>query len=203
VHRERGKRRRTGAVSRAEFNCLYATPTDLGSAARLRQAAGMLPRNLPTLLVTEEAVGRTGSPASTADEAGGALGSESHMEGGGSLAELENENGLSLTSTNPLGSTDPVGEVFDFPFWVGDFYPYWDAVEVLDSKGHRTLAYDLIQQLVCSAASVVQGDPTSDFVVGVCHWQRANIFDGHTTEGDPYERSTGRAGACVSPDGSL
>lgn len=66
--------------------------------------------------------------------------------------------------------------MFDFPLWVGDFYPHWDAVEVLDSDNVRTLAYDLIQQLVCSAARRIEGEPSHPFVRGACRWRRAGVF---------------------------
>ena len=67
-------------------------------------------------------------------------------------------------------------KVFAAPLHVGAFFPYWDAVEVHDAAGWRTLAYDLIQQLVCSAARRVHGNAGSEFVHGVCHWRRAGLF---------------------------
>ena len=77
------------------------------------------------------------------------------------------------------------------PLWVGDFYPYWDAVEVLDSRNTRTLAYDLIQQLVCSAARRVQGEPSDAFVLGVCQWRQAGLFAAQKS-GNPF--ASGRNG---------
>ena len=69
--------------------------------------------------------------------------------------------------------------VFVSPLQVGDFYPYWDAVEVNDAvTGQPTLAYDLVQQLVCSAAKRVHGNAGHEFVHGVCHWRRSGVLDG-------------------------
>jgi hypothetical protein len=59
---------------------------------------------------------------------------------------------------------------------VAHFFPFWDAVEVVDADGERTLAYDLIQQLVCSAAQRVHGNAGEEFVHGVCHWRQTNLF---------------------------
>ena len=50
---------------------------------------------------------------------------------------------------------------------IREFYPYWDEVEVLDASGMPTLAYDLVQQLVCAAAHRVEGSAHSDYVQGV------------------------------------
>ena len=43
-----------------------------------------------------------------------------------------------------------------------DFYPYWDVVEVQDAgSGERTLAFDVLQQLVCADAQRVHGPPAA------------------------------------------
>ena len=73
---------------------------------------------------------------------------------------------------------DAIDRVFDRPLWVSDFFPYWDAVEVLDAQNMRTLAYDMVQQLVCSAARMVHGEESSTFVAGVCRWRELMLFSG-------------------------
>ena len=80
--------------------------------------------------------------------------------------------------------------------WVGDVYPYWDAVEVFDSRGQRTLAYDLIQQLVCSASRHVQGDPSDPFLLGVCEWRQAGIFGSPKAESAAMSRRNGVPDTC-------
>ena len=67
-------------------------------------------------------------------------------------------------------------KIFAVPLHVGDFFPYWDAVEVHDIGAGRTLAYDLVQQLVCSAARRIHGNAGSEYVHGVCHWRRSALF---------------------------
>ena len=83
--------------------------------------------------------------------------------------------------------------VFASPMHVGEVYPYWDAVEVSDAAtGKPTLAYDLIQQLVCSAAKRVHGSAGHEFVHGVCHWRRAAVFSqelgGQSGSGSKHQR---------------
>ena len=64
--------------------------------------------------------------------------------------------------------------VFPHAVPLADFYPYWDAVEVEDagSTRARTLAFDVVQQLVCAAAYRVRGNASADFVRAVCRWRR-------------------------------
>jgi hypothetical protein len=59
---------------------------------------------------------------------------------------------------------------------LADFYPHWDLVEVSDASGARTLAYDVVQQLVCSQADRVIGQAASPFVEAVCHWRAAGAL---------------------------
>ena len=42
-----------------------------------------------------------------------------------------------------------------------------------ESRAARTLAYDLIEQLVCAHADAVRGDTTSEVVRAVCRWRAA------------------------------
>ena len=69
-----------------------------------------------------------------------------------------------------------VSKVFTTPLQVGTFYPIWDRVEVDDAAKGRTLAYDLIQQLVCSASRRIHGNAGSEFVHGICRWRDAALF---------------------------
>ena len=62
--------------------------------------------------------------------------------------------------------------VFPHAVPLADFYPYWDAVEVEDAGSTRTLAFDVVQQLVCAAAYRVRGNASADFVRAVCRWRR-------------------------------
>ena len=59
---------------------------------------------------------------------------------------------------------------------VSDFFPYWDLVEVEDAARRRTLAFDVIQQLVCSASRRFEGNASSAFGAAVCVW-RQSVFE--------------------------
>lgn len=146
------------------FNCLYVTVGELESAATLRHAVGSLPTRQPTLIVAEDTEGRLFEERDA-------------KQGGGYALQYRDEARLALGA----GVLQPevsraVDEVFGEPLWASDFYPYWDAVEVLDARDGRTAAFDLVQQLVCSAASAVHGDTSSPFVAGVCRWRELALF---------------------------
>ena len=81
------------------------------------------------------------------------------------------DGGSDMRAALPLAAK----RVFRTPLQVGDFYPYWDEVAVRDATQAHTLAYDLIQQLVCAAARRVHGNAGSEFVHGVCHWRRSPV----------------------------
>ena len=135
-----------------DFNCLHVSEGDLSSPGRLMTAAGTLPLDAPTLIVRE--VGLGGLSA-------GVTGRREGDRVSGALPAV-----LPSTAVSRVFSTAALE--------IRDFYPYWDEVEVLDASGLPTLAYDLVQQLVCAAGRRVQGSPHSEFVHGVCHWRRSS-----------------------------
>ena len=167
----------------ATFNCLHVTAAELTSVNRLRAAAAQLPRGVPTILVQEVGMTAARSEGRAADN-----GAEGVLEEGASADNTRRRRSTShvgwLTAIpsadgvrgNESGSDSKllwaISQVFSTPLRVSDFYPYWDAVEVDDGTGGHTLAYDLVQQLVCSAARRIHGDAGHHFVHGVCHWRR-------------------------------
>jgi len=171
------------------FNCLHVTPDELASAHRLRAAAGDAPRHTPTLLVYELGVASEVSQTEGDRRDGdvGVTGADGYVSGTSHRGEKDTwalrdplraiSNGLARDARTADGwrlrPPRVASEVFGVPLLVSDFYPYWDAAEVTDIHTARTLAYDMVQQLVCSAARNVYGDPRRDFVQGVCHWRRS------------------------------
>jgi hypothetical protein len=146
---------RNGFEHVEEFNCIHVTRAELASVERLEAAAAPLSLTVPTLLVQE--IGEPGREAT-------------HHE-----RDSVGSNWL----REPLPAS--AASVFTAPLHVGDFYPYWDEVEVHDETLERTLAYDLVQQLVCSAARRVQGSTRSTFVRGVCHWRESRALSSTRT----------------------
>ena len=73
--------------------------------------------------------------------------------------------------------------VFPHAVPLADFYPYWDAVEVEDagSTRARTLAFDVMQQLVCADAQRVHGNASADFVRAICRWRLGALFQPTTS----------------------
>ena len=160
--------------------CLHVRRRDLASAERLRGAAGAAQAGPPTLLVVEEADRDEGNEEANALAM--QLGGDAIVGVGGDgpwPAAAQDVGGGDVrrpSVADETASYPAVAEVFAQPLWMSSFYPYWDAVEVLDYGDGRTLAYDFIQQLVCSSASRVYGDASDAFVSGVCEWKRAAIF---------------------------
>ena len=76
--------------------------------------------------------------------------------------------------------------IFTEALHVGEFFPYWDEVEIFDVNGVCTLAFNLIEQLVCSAARRVHGNADSDFIHGVCHWRWGSMIS------SPFGTASGR-----------
>lgn len=144
-----------------DFNCLHVTAAELASPNRLRFAAGSLPLDVPTLVIRElTASDMQASPLMSAGGGGSRDGN----------ASATGEHGWMRAPLPPA-----VTKVFTTPLQVSQFFPYWDAVEVSDAAAGPTLAFDLIQQLVCSAAWRVHGHAGSEFVHGVCHWRHAGL----------------------------
>lgn len=150
--RQRGApthRRLTGS-----FDCLHVRQQQWSNATLLQQAAASLlygpgrsRRRRPVLLVGEDGVD---------DD---------------SLSSPEAHRTPSLTRM-PM----TVLSVLPGALRLADFYPHWDLVEVSDASGARTLAYDVVQQLVCSQAERVVGQVSSPFVEAVCHWRAAGAL---------------------------
>ena len=166
-----------GAHAAAAFNCLHVRRHDVGSEAAVRAAAGGLNLQVTTLIVSEddELVG-TAADASFAGGAG-------QDDGGGSLPAA-------------------VRRVLPRAVRLGDFYPYWDAVEVHDAgSGARTLAYDFLQQLVCADAQRVHGNATADFVRAICRWRLGGLFQ-HTFQHALGAAAAAQGGSVGSAAGS-
>ncbi len=72
--------------------------------------------------------------------------------------------------------------VFPRAVRLADFYPYWDSVEVEDAGvAARTLAFDVMQQLVCADAQRVHGNASADFVRAICRWRLGGLFQPTTS----------------------
>ncbi len=173
-----------------EFQCVYARPSALLNIESLRVAAGSAPTGMPTLLVTET----SGSQTVRAQVArgGGSEESEGHEdgEGGGGAGNgaaplADPAEALRRAAAQPAPAAV---QLFPRALRVVDFFPYWDAVEIFDAYGRLTLAYDEVQQLVCSAAQHVHGEASRPFMHSVCHWRRAGVF------ARLREKSTSRVG---------
>ncbi len=155
-----------------DFHCLHVTRDELASASRLRAAASGAPHHIPTLVVTEL-------------DAGGAVSPRHGGESEDNMTDLQgtrrSARGRPSRYNNPASASSPrqrslpiaAHDVFQVPLHTSDFYPYWDEVEVTDVRDERTLAYDMVQQLVCAAAQKVFGNPARDFVQAVCLWRRS------------------------------
>jgi len=157
-------------VAPHEFNCLHVSRRELGSSVLLRAAARRLPTAEATLVVSEGGPDADADADPSADEGPDAPRPSARAEGRGP----------------PL-----LRSVFPRLLRLDDFFPHWDLVEVHASEGGRTLAYDMVQQLVCSAARTVEGDPTSSFVIAVCRWRRSNVLE---QSGGGGERPAGSGG---------
>mmetsp|Transcript_30575 Transcript_30575/g.93581 ORF Transcript_30575/g.93581 Transcript_30575/m.93581 type:complete len:313 (+) Transcript_30575:3138-4076(+) len=148
------KRQRVGRRgSSGSFDCLHVRRRQWANATLLRQAAGALfddtkrHPHYPVLLVGEDGI----------DDDALLTFATQHVP---SLFEMP----MTVLSVLP-------GAVR-----VSDFYPHWDLVEISDASGARTLAYDVVQQLVCSQAEHIVGQPSSPFVAAACYWRAADAL---------------------------
>ena len=162
-----------------DFNCLYVSRADLESAESLREAAGPLPLDAPTLLVRELGAAY-GDDADSGDHTAESATAEAALVGvateGGARRHDRGAAPHRTVRSPPielLRSPLPAwaSTVLTHPLQVSDHFPYWDEVEVRDAIAGHTLAYDLVQQLVCSAARRVHGPSERSFVVDVCQWR--------------------------------
>ena len=184
-------RKRGGSTH--DFTCLYLTRLELGSIDRLRAAASHLPSQAPTVVMYEVG-GELQEPANGTVE--GEVGpasttGRSAQEQANREAEQRRENRVADHRPSHPRLPPAVSKIFDAPLVMGDFFPYWDAVEVSDAEAGHSLAYDMVQQLVCSAARRVHGDASSDFIHATCLWRRSRIFSNMTSSSSTQKAGKG------------
>ena len=142
-----------------DFNCLHVSEAEL-RPNRLKAAARSLPPVVPTLLVRELR--------------------------GTALREASDATGNDASNRLRAPLPPAASTIFTEALHVGEFFPYWDEVEIFDVNGVCTLAFNLIEQLVCSAARRVHGNADSDFIHGVCHWRWGSMIS------SPFGTASGR-----------
>jgi hypothetical protein len=154
------------------FDCLHVRERQWSNTTLLHQAASSLfnapgwSRRRPVLLVGEEGID---------DD---------------SLSSREAHRTPSLTRM-PM----TVLAVLPGALRLADFFPHWDLVEVSDASGARTLAYDVVQQLVCAQADRVVGQASSPFVEAVCHWRAAGVLGGGRADANKLRTRAGSRAA--------